>query len=136
MADTESGAFKSKWPRFKLNIAVPFAILLSLLTLISPGRAKRVWYPVCAGIFIGFFVLQASCGGGGGSVDDTGNSPDTVAPDPSVPLITKVATDINDTEYQITDLQPKTQYYWKIIAVDNWGKLYESLPQRFITLGI
>jgi hypothetical protein len=52
--------------------------------------------------------------------------------DPSS-LFTNVITDIYATEYEVTDLQPNTQYYWKIIAVDNWGVTYESITQNFTT---
>jgi hypothetical protein len=144
--------FNSNWPQFKLNIALPLAILFSLLILIRSGSAKHAWRPVRVGLCIGIFALQASCGGGGG--DDTSipstsipstSIPDTSVPDTSVPgdaepdltapLFTNVVTDIYDTEYQVTDLQPDTQYYWKIVAVDNWGNPYESLTQKFTTLG-
>ncbi len=129
MAVTAPVTFNSNWPQFKMNITVPSAILLSLLMLIRSSRAKRVWRPVRVGLCIGIFALQASCGGGGGGGDDAGISPGTsvpdtsvpgeAAPDPTSPLFTNVVTDIYDTEYQITELQPGTQYYWKIVAVDN-----------------
>jgi hypothetical protein len=57
-----------------------------------------------------------------------------VAPEPSTAQFTEVVPDIYGTEYQITDLQPDTQYYWKIVAVDNWGNTYESITQEFTTI--
>ena len=140
MAVVSPGTFNSNWPQFKLNVAVPLAILLFLLMAIRTGRVKRFWHPVRIGFCIGVFVLQASCGGGGvgdeipsTSVPDT-SVPDTIAPAPS-PLFTDVVTDIDATEFQITDLQPNTQYYWKVVAVDNWGITYESITQKFTTFG-
>ena len=150
MAVVSPGTFNSNWPQFKFNVAVPLAILLFLLMAIRTGRVKRFWHPVRIGFCIGIFVLQASCGGGGGgdseipstsvpdtSVPDTSvpdtSVPDTIAPAPS-PLFTDVVTDIYATEYQITDLQPNTQYYWKVVAVDNFGITYESIAQKFATL--
>ena len=136
MAVTAPGTFNSNWPQFKFNVAVPLAILLFLLMAIRTGRVKRFWHPVRIGFCIGIFVLQASCGGGGGGDSEIPSTsvPDTIAPAPS-PLFTDVVTDINSTEYQITDLQPNTQYYWKVVAVDNWGITYESIVQRFTTVG-
>jgi hypothetical protein len=143
MAIIAPGTFSSNWPQFQLNVAIPLAILLSLLLAISSGRTKRLWHPVRVGLCVGIIVLQASCGGGGGG-DDAAISPSTevssavvpseVAPEPSAAQFTEVVYDIYGTEYQITDLLPNTQYYWKIIAVDNWGFTYESIVQTFTTL--
>ena len=49
-------------------------------------------------------------------------------------MFTDVIYDINSTEYEINDLLPNTQYYWKVIAVDNFGVTYESVTQSFRTL--
>jgi hypothetical protein len=184
MSVTGHGTLNSNWPQFKLSIALLMALLLPMLVVTRPDRAKRAWHPVRVGLCIGIFVLQASCGGSGGGGDDTGvlvgtdipgtsvsgtsvpdtsvpdtsvpdtsvpdtsvpdtSVPDTSVPDTSVPvtgapapsetLFADVVTDINDTEYQLTDLKPDTQYYWKIVAVDNWGNSYESLTKTFKTL--
>jgi hypothetical protein len=139
MAVTGLDAFISNWQRLKLSIALQFAALLCLLITIRFCCVMRVLNTVCFGLCIGLFFLQVNCGGGGGG-DDTGVSTNTSVPveaasKPTPPLFTNVVTDIYDTEYQIADLQPDTQYYWKIVAVDNWGKPYESLTQKFSTLG-
>ena len=135
-ASSAPGPFNFNWPQFKLSIALPLAILLSLLMLIRSGRAKRFWRPVRVGLCIGIFALQASCGGGGGGGggggDDT-SVPCDAEPDLTAPLFTNVVTDIYDTEYQVTDLQPDTRYYWKIVAVDNFGKHIVSLTHGFTT---
>jgi hypothetical protein len=141
-ASSAPGPFNFNWPQ---NIAIPLAILLSWPMIIIANRKKRMWQPIRVGLCLGIFVLQASCGGGGGGgSDDAEFSPGTSAPDTSLPGIvspepnaipfTNVVTDILDTEYQITDLQPETKYYWKVIAVDNWGDRYESLTQSVTTL--
>ena len=106
-------------------------ILLALLTLIRLDRTKRTWRPVRIGLFIGIIALQASCGGGGG---DNEILPSTSVPSTNAIPFTNVVTDIYDTEYQVDDLLPGTQYYWKIVADDNWGNTYESLTQSFRTL--
>ena len=155
MSVTGHGTLNSNWPQFKLSIALLMALLLLMLMATRAGHTKRAWHPVRVGFCIGIFVLQASCGGsGGGGGDDTGvlvgtgipgtSVPDTSVPDTSVPgtdapasaetLFVDVVTDINDTEYQLTELKPDTQYYWKIVAVDNWGNSYESLTKTFKTL--
>lgn len=155
--------FNFNWPELNLNLALPLAILLSLLMIARLGRTKRIWHSVRVGLCIGIFALQASCGGGGGGGDDTMAISDTSTPTASTPtastptastptastpttsplgetdynsadaLFTNVVTDINDTEFQATNLQAETQYYWKIVAVDNWGNRYESLTQEFTT---
>ena len=131
------GPFNFNWPQ---NITILLAILLSWPMIIIANRKKRMWQQIRVGLCLGIFVLQASCGGGGGGgSDDVEFSPDTstpgiVSPDPNAIPFTTVVIDILDTEYQITDLQPETQYYWKVIAVDNWGNPYESLTQSFTTL--
>ncbi len=138
MAFTSPGTFRSNWPPFELNITITLAILLSLLMAIisTKRRANPLWNPIRMGLCIGVFILQASCGGSGG-VDDLGDSIDTTVPGTEAPtpstLFTDVVTDIETTQYQVT-LQPNTQYYWKVVAVDNWGKTYESIPQKFTTL--
>jgi hypothetical protein len=148
MSVTGHGTLNLNWAQFKLSTAFLMAILLLMLMATRPDRTKRAWHPVRVGFCIGIFVLQASCGGGGGG-DDTGvlvgtdipgtsipdtSVPGTDAPVPSEPLFTDVVTDIYNTEYQLTDLNPDTQYYWKIVAVDNWGNSYESLTKTFKTL--
>lgn len=112
--------FSTNWAQFKLSIAILLAILLSLLMAIRDGFVKRIWHPVCVGIGIGILVTQTCCGGGGGD-------------DGEISLGTYVVTDINDTEYQVSDLQPDTRYYWKIVAVDNFGKHIVSLTHGFTT---
>ena len=82
------------------------------------------------GICVGIFAMQVSCGGGG---DAGGSVPGTVAPAPAEPLFTNVVPGITTTAYQLADLQPDTQYYWKIVAVDDQGFPYESLSQTFTT---
>ena len=134
-ASSAPGPSNFNWPQ---NIAIPLAILLSLPMIILVNRKKRLWQPIRVGLCLGIFLLQASCGGGGGGGSDD-SVPDTlipgiVSPDPNAIPFTNVVTNILDTEYQITDLQPETQYYWKVIAVDNWGNPYESLTQSFTTL--
>ena len=144
MAGTAPTTFNSNWPQFKLNVVVPLAILLSLLLAISSVRTKRLWRPVRVGFCIGVFVLQASCGGGGGGDDaaispspevlPSEGAPSEVAPVPPPTPFTNVVPYIYGTEYQITALQPDTKYYWKVVAVDNWGNPYESLTYTFTTL--
>ena len=122
--------FNSGWPQIEMNLVLPLAILLSLLLAIKSGRSKRVWRPVRIGLCVGLFALQVSCGGVGG---DTATDPVTTTPDPVVPLTTTVVTGITTTDYPVADLQPDTQYYWKIVAVDDQGYPYESLSQSFTT---
>ncbi len=117
--------FDPKWAQFKLSIVLPLAVLLFLLMSIRHGFVKRVWQPVCIGLCMGLFVMQASCGGGGSGGSD----------DAEFSVGTNVVTDIVATEYQITDLQPGTQYYWKIVAIDNLGRHIVSLTNRFTTFG-
>ena len=130
-ASSAPGPFNFNGPQ---NIAIPLAILLSWPMIIIANRKKRMWQPIRVGLCLGIFVLQASCGGGGGGGGEAEVSPGPAPPTPDAILFTNVVTDIYDTEYQITDLQPETQYYWKIVAVDNWGDRYESLTQSFTTL--
>lgn len=130
------------WTGLKLEIAGPLAFLLLLLLILNRfGRAKRVWHLARIGVYIGVFVLQASCGGGGGG---DGSDPEvaigplpsgTAASEPPVPQSTNVVENIYDTKYQVTDLLPGNKYYWKVVAVDNWGNRYESLTHTFTTLG-
>ena len=133
-ASSTPSPFNFNWPQ---NITILLAILLSWPMIIIANRKKRMWQQIRVGLCLGIFVLQASCGGGGGGSDDSAPNtplPGIVSPDPNAIPFTNVVTDILDTEYQITDLQPETQYYWKVIAVDNWGNTYESLTQSFTTL--
>jgi hypothetical protein len=142
-AFTAPNIFKTNWLQPEFNIAITLTILLLLLMVVRNSRIKSAWHPVRVSFCIGVFVLQASCGGGGGSDENDAipgtsapatSAPATSAPEPA-PLFTNVVTDINATEYEVTDLQPGTQYYWKIIAVDNWGITYESITQKFTTIG-
>jgi len=191
MSVTGHGRSNSKWPQFELGIVFLMAFLMPMLIAARPGRAKNAWHPVRLGFCIGIFVLQVSCGGGGGSdsgvvvgtdipgtpesstvtpapaellpidvgTDITSTSepsieapapteslpvdvgidiPITTVPStdttiPTDPLFADVITDIYDTQYQLTDLKPDTQYYWKVVAVDNWGNTYESLTKTFRT---
>ena len=64
----------------------------------------------------------------------TTSTPDQAENSTAGALFTNVVTDINDTQFQVAGLQAETQYYWKIVAVDNWGNRYESLTQEFTTL--
>jgi hypothetical protein len=147
---TTPGTFSSNWPRFEPHSSLMLVVLLSMLmVMINPDRVKRLWRPFRFGLCIGVFVIQASCGGGSGDdfVTSTGTTvmdpgttvmdPGTTVTDPGTnptpALSTTVVTDINATEYQAT-LQANTQYYWKIVAQDNWGNIYESIPQKFTTL--
>ncbi len=119
----------SGWPQINLMLTIPLALLLSMLLAIKSDQSKRAWRPIRIGLCIGIFALQVSCGGGG----DTGSVPVTTTPDPAVPLTTTVVTGITSTDYLVTDLQPESQYYWKIVAVDDQGFPYESLSQTFTT---
>ena len=74
--------------------------------------------------------MQVSCGGGG---DAGGSDPVPIDPAPAEPLFTNVVPGITTTDYQLADLQPGTQYYWKIVAVDDQGFPYESLSKTFTT---
>jgi hypothetical protein len=123
MAVSAPKTFDPKWAQFKLSIVLPLAVLLFLLMAIRHGFVKRFWQPVCIGFCIGLFSMQASCGGGGGS-DDA-----------EISAGTNIVTDIVATEYQITDLQADTRYYWKIVAIDNLGRHIVSLTQGFTTFG-
>jgi len=135
---TTPGKFSSNWPPFNLNSSLMIAALsLIFVALICTGLGKRLWHPVRFGLCIGVFVIQASCGGGGGGDDILSSTGSTSVTDPvttpTPALSTTVVTDINATEYQAT-LEANTQYYWKIVAQDNWGNTYESVPQQFTTL--
>jgi hypothetical protein len=115
---------KPNWPQLSESVVVSLAILLSLLMTIMLGRLTRFWRHIRVGLCVLVFAMQASCGGGGGS---DGGSSETVSP-----LDTNIIT-VNDTEYQVTDLQPGVQYYWKIAAHDNTGGSHESITQQFTT---
>jgi hypothetical protein len=134
---TPPGAFKSGWPQVEWSLAIPLALLFSLLMTIRSQQKKCFWRPVRIGLCVGLFVLQVSCGSGGG---DTAPVADPIAPvtDPTAPATTPlsstVVSGISTTSYQVNDLQPGTEYYWKIVAVDDTGYLYESLTQTFTTL--
>lgn len=123
----------SGWLQPELLLAIPIALLLALLTSLMSGQAKRLWTPVRVGICIGVFALQAACGGGGGG--EAGVTPGTVTPDPpALPQGTTVVSGIYGTDYLATGLEPGTQYYWKIVAIDETGFPYESVIQSFTTL--
>jgi fibronectin type 3 domain-containing protein len=109
------------WPQPHEAVTELLVILLILLMSIMYGRFTRNWRHIRIGLCIAVFALQASCGGGGGSDGGTDS-----------PLFTNIVT-VNDTEYQINDLQPGVQYYWKVVAYDSTGKSYESITQQFTT---
>jgi len=112
--------------------ALPLAILATLLTSRRPLQRKSPLSPLKIGFCIGLLALQAACGGSGGT-ENTGTSNVTIdSPLPSVQAVT-VVTDINSTSYQLNDLEPETQYYWKIVAVDDTGYRFESVTQSFTT---
>lgn len=119
------------WPQVEMNVVLPLAILLSILMAIKPRQSKQsIWHPVRIGLCVGVFAMQVSCGGGG---EAGGSDPGTIVPTPAEPLFTNVVPGIDTTDYQVADLQPDTQYYWKIVAVDDQGFPYESLSQTFTT---
>jgi hypothetical protein len=126
MAASVTNSSSSNRAQVQLSLAVSLAILLSYLIAVRYGFVKRIRHSVCVGIGIGILVLQACFGCGGGDVGGD---------DGEISLSTNIISDIYDTEYQIVDLQPDTRYYWKVVAVDNFGKRIVSLTQGFTTFG-
>lgn len=125
-------------PRIDRSSANIFAlsgliILLLILVIKSFGRTARVWRPVRVAACIGILVLQASCGGSSSTSTPVGSSPDSGTTDPTTPAMTNVVYNLSETEYQVAELEPGTQYYWKVVATDNWGNRFESFAQTFTT---
>lgn len=118
------------WPQTELSISLSLAVLLSILLALKSSQSKRFWRPVRIGLCVGIFAMQVSCGSGG---DVGGSDPVPIAPAPAEPLFTNVVPDITTTDHQVADLQPDTQYYWKIVAVDDQDFPYESLSKTFTT---
>jgi hypothetical protein len=162
MAFTAPNFFNTDWPQPGFNVVTSLTIMLFLLMAIRKSVWRPVRIGICIGVFV-LQASCGGGGGGGDSDESeimpNTSAPVTSAPVTSAPvtsdpvtsdpvtsdpvtsdpvtdpssLFTNVITDIYATEYEVTDLQPSTQYYWKIIAVDNWGVTYESITQNFTT---
>lgn len=77
-------------------------------------------------------LLIAGCGGGGGGGSD---APPAINPGDSAPTgsASAVVSGITDSTYTVSDLQPATTYYWKIVATDAQGNQRESATGSFTT---
>ncbi|MCF6178244.1 MAG: hypothetical protein L3J63_02495 [Geopsychrobacter sp.] len=99
-------------------------LLLSGVALTRSEQPKRI---LAAGVAT--LVLSLSlvgCGGGGGA--------GTVGSGTPIPTSTTVVVQTGTlSDYYANDLQPATTYYWKVVATDQTGSQYQSLPYKFTT---
>ncbi|MBE0598257.1 MAG: hypothetical protein IH614_13395 [Desulfuromonadales bacterium] len=103
------------------------AALLGLLGTSLVGRRKQL---AAMTLCLTFAVLVAGCGGGGGGSD----SAPAVAPVDNPPANgTTVVSGLAQSSYTAEELQPGTQYFWKIVAIDAQGNERESAVGSFTT---
>ena len=95
--------------------APPTVALFALLGLAIPGR-KRVKGTVAA-LLLGATLVLSACGGGGGA-DGALSSPSNDQTGSQVAVPTNSIANISTSSFEISDFQPGTTYYWKVIADD------------------
>ena len=118
-----------------MSVFILAAIGITLFIAATSGLRRNWggWRPVRIAACIGIIALQTACGGGGGSGTPSGSLPPASPTDPTTPAFTNVVTNINELQYLSGDLETGTQYYWKVVAVDNWGNTYVSFTESFTT---
>jgi fibronectin type 3 domain-containing protein len=127
---TVSPTDSNKWPSVHQLLLIAIAALFLTGLFKSTSNKRRVWAQVRIAICIGVLTVQFGCGGGG-SGEATGSLPTAGSAEAA---FTNVVTDIADTQFLVNDLEPGTSYYWKVVAVDNWGNTYESFTKTFTTV--
>lgn len=123
-----------KWPQAAAFALAAIALVLTAAAASGMRRNWNGWRPIRIAACFGIIALQAACGGGGGgSSTPSGSLPAANPTNPPVAAYTNIVTDIAETQYLASDLESSVQYYWKVVAVDNWGNTYESFTKKFTT---
>lgn len=97
--------------------------LFGLLGLPVLRRYRRI---PAALLLIAGSLLLVNCGGGGSDGGETLVNEESG-------VFTRVVYDLESNRYAPLDLEPGTTYYWRVVALDNQGRITESPIQSFTT---
>lgn len=130
-------------PFFSIELG---AVVLLLLILLFLGRVtvkpsgRKAFKPTLALAGISLGMLLTACGGGGGgsaSVStDSDSSVSGAIADTATDGVALSSVDLGTVTYcELSDLDPGTTYYWKVVAVDevNTSLEYQSAVYSFTT---